>query len=72
MGWRGTKVTSAGAVIREGFCRGNPSGRNACIWTNGPDDFARSFLNMLAEGIPVRWNDFSQSAVDGPRMLPSM
>jgi hypothetical protein len=27
---------------------------------------------MLAERIPVRWNDFSQSAVDGPRMLPSM
>jgi len=27
---------------------------------------------ILAEGIPVRANDFSQSAVDGPRMLPSM
>jgi len=27
---------------------------------------------MLADGMPVRWNDFSQSAVEGPRMLPSM
>ena len=34
---------------------------------------ARCFLaSMLAEGTPVRANDFSQSGVDGPRMLPSM
>ena len=30
------------------------------------------FRSMFAEGMPVRWKDFSQSAVDGPRMLPSM
>ncbi len=28
--------------------------------------------SMLAEGMPVRWKDFSQSVVEGPRMLPSM
>ncbi len=27
---------------------------------------------MLADGIPVRAKDFSQSKEDGPRMLPSM
>ncbi len=27
---------------------------------------------MFAEGTPVRTNDFSQSAVEGPRILPSM
>jgi hypothetical protein len=27
---------------------------------------------MLAEGMPVRTNAFSQSAVEGPRMLPSI
>src|SRR5208282_3206443 len=34
---------------------------------------ALSFLaSRLAEGIPVRAKDFSQSAVEGPRMFPSM
>lgn len=28
--------------------------------------------NRLAEGIPVRAKDFSQSAVEGPRIFPSM
>src|ERR1700691_1124535 len=32
-----------------------------------------SFLaSKLTEGIPVRAKDFSQSAVEGPRMFPSM
>jgi len=31
-----------------------------------------ALVTILAEGIPVRTNDFSQSAVEGPRMLPSM
>lgn len=31
-----------------------------------------ALASMLAEGIPVRANDFSQSWEDGPRMLPSM
>src|SRR5215469_8859846 len=30
------------------------------------------FASMLADGTPVRANDFSQSCDDGPRMLPSM
>ena len=46
------------------------------IWTrpgkDGRRDGADALASMLAEGIPVRTNDFSQSAVDGPRMLPSM
>ena len=33
---------------------------------------AFSFLaSKLTEGIPVRANDFSQSAVEGPRIFPS-
>src|ERR1700735_347177 len=30
------------------------------------------FANKFTEGIPVRAKDFSQSAVEGPRMFPSM
>ncbi len=30
------------------------------------------FASMLADGIPVRAKDFSQSCDDGPRILPSM
>ena len=38
-----------------------------------PDAARReAFKSMLAEAIPVRANDFSQSCVDGPRILPSM
>src|SRR5260370_30299376 len=35
--------------------------------------FAQAFLLaiMLAEGTPVRTNDFSQSCDEGPRILPS-
>ena len=33
---------------------------------------AEALASMLAEGIPVRTNDFSQSAVEGPRMFPSI
>src|SRR5580692_1351634 len=29
------------------------------------------FASRLAEGMPVRANDFSQSAVEGPRIFPS-
>src|SRR3954470_19153182 len=31
-----------------------------------------NFLIMFADQTPVRANDFSQSAEDGPRMLPSI
>src|SRR2546423_2928333 len=27
---------------------------------------------MLADGMPVRWKDLSQSEMEGPRMFPSM
>jgi len=30
------------------------------------------FATRLAEGMPVRAKDFSQSAVEGPRIFPSM
>ena len=30
------------------------------------------FASILAEGMPVRANDFSQSCVEGPRIFPSM
>src|SRR5271155_431371 len=30
------------------------------------------FASRFFEGIPVRANDFSQSAVEGPRIFPSM
>src|ERR1039458_2975887 len=30
------------------------------------------FASRLAEGMPVRAKDFSQSAVEGPRIFPSM
>src|ERR1039458_4951444 len=30
------------------------------------------FANRLTEGMPVRAKDFSQSAVDGPRIFPSI
>lgn len=33
---------------------------------------AARFLSRLFDGAPVRAKDFSQSCVDGPRMLPSM
>ena len=33
---------------------------------------AEALASMLAEGMPVRTNDFSQSAVEGPRMFPSI
>ncbi len=48
------------------------AGWNAAICTRsrGAED---AFLRiMLAEGIPVLANDFSQSCVEGPRMFPSM
>lgn len=47
---------------------GAGSGR---IWTNG-NALIPLFLSMFADGMPVLMKDFSQSAVDGPRMLPSM
>jgi hypothetical protein len=31
-----------------------------------------AWASMLAEGMPVRAYDFSQSCVEGPRILPSM
>ena len=54
-----------------------PEGRGAYIdigriCTNGPCEAIAAFRNMFADGMPVRWNDFSQSEVDGPRMLPSI
>src|SRR5437879_12607367 len=33
---------------------------------------ARFFASILADGIPVRAKDFSQSCDDGPRVLPSI
>jgi hypothetical protein len=42
------------------------------IWIRGPLEAIAALRSMLAEGIPVRWKDFSQSEVEGPRMLPSM
>lgn len=42
------------------------------IWMRGPADAMLALRSMLAEGMPVRWKDFSQSVVEGPRMLPSM
>src|SRR5437879_11342408 len=37
------------------------------IWTS-----SGCFLSRFSEGIPVRAKDFSQSWIDGPRILPSM
>ena len=46
------------------------------IWTRpgiaGRREGADALASILAEGMPVRTNDFSQSAVDGPRILPSI
>lgn len=42
------------------------------ICTSGPCEAMLALRSMFADGIPVRWNDFSQSEADGPRMLPSM
>ena len=38
--------------------------------SRGPEAFC-FFASRLAEGTPVRAKDFSQSAVEGPRMFPS-
>ena len=42
------------------------------ICTSGPPAAIPALRSMFAEGMPVRWKDFSQSEVEGPRMLPSM
>ena len=42
------------------------------IWMRGTAGACPARRSIFALGIPVRWNDFSQSAVDGPRMFPSM
>jgi hypothetical protein len=59
-----TKVTA-----KEGYASQTIMGK---ICTSGPPAAMLAFRSMLAEGIPVRWNDFSQSELEGPRMLPSM
>src|SRR5580700_2044348 len=43
----------------------------SCICTNRGTERLSFFANRLAEGMPVRANDFSQSAVEGPRIFPS-
>jgi hypothetical protein len=44
----------------------------AWIWISSAVALVLVCANMFAEGMPVLRKDFSQSAVDGPRMLPSM
>ena len=51
-------------VVRDPYCV------NPWICTKLEVAFIRAI--MLAERIPVRAKDFSQSCEDGPRMLPSM
>src|SRR5258708_40194005 len=41
------------------------------ICTRRAGDTLSFFASKLAEGIPVRAKDLSQSAVEGPRMFPS-
>ena len=41
-------------------------------WICTRESRAAALRRMFKDGIPVRANDFSQSADDGPRMLPSM
>ncbi len=68
--------SSYGKKDCEGKVRDVDQAVAARIWTRPgivvcrPPDAARA--TMLAEGTPVRTKDFSQSAVEGPSMLPSM
>jgi len=42
------------------------------ICTRGAPEAIPALRSMFADGIPVRRKDFSQSELEGPRMLPSL
>jgi hypothetical protein len=69
-----TRVEPRPTLIQKSKSRKPEGGyrAKAIICTRG-EGLAEGFLaSMLAEGMPVRAKDFSQSKEDGPRMLPSM
>src|SRR5213083_491511 len=59
--WSGVRLPWVAAVLR-----GNSQ------WICMRPGAEGILASMLADGMPVRAKDFSQSAVEGPRMFPSM